>query len=168
MLNADMVHEAGRFSYADSEYLISYADAEHLADLWNAAYPSMREIASGSIAALRTSIKAKSWEVDPSHPQAEVLRKCVSSEQKLRRKLKLAEDLRRDLGQLDRGTHKLCTRSPGSFTVTGAYMAVRNLIRITSLNSGGLPAVFRLAAVLAEAEERLNADRAAWHEANKA
>lgn len=155
MLDADMVHETGHFSYAD---------ADHLADLWNRAYPAMRQIATRYVEGLRRSVEERSWEVDPKHPQAEVLQAMASPEGKVRRRLKLAEDLRRELGQLDRGAHKLCTRSPGSFTVTGAYMAVRNLIRASSLNSEGLGEIFRLAAVLAEAEERVNAERIAWHE----
>lgn len=158
MLTAEIVFETGRFSYAK---------AESLADLWNAAYPLMRAIATRRVEYLRTSVKDKTWEVDPEHPAAEALRQSTPSEAKFRRRLKLAEDLRRELGQLDRGTHKLCTCSPGSFTVTGAYMLVRRLIDITSLSSEGLPAVYRLAAVLAEEEEKVNADRIAWHKKNK-
>lgn len=157
MLDADLVHETGHFSYAD---------AEHLADLWNRAYPAMRKIATGYIEGQRTYIEREGWVIDPTHRHAEVLQAYAVPEGKARRKLKLAEELRRDLGQLDRGTHKLCTRSPGSFTVTGAYMAVRNLISLTSLNSEGLPLIYRLAADLAEAEERVNAARIAWHREN--
>lgn len=158
MVTAEMVHETGYFSYAD---------AEHLADLWNRAYPAMRQIATGYVEGLRLSVERKSWEIDPKHPQAEVLRELATPENKVRRKLKLAEDLRRELGQVDRGTHKLCTRSPGHFTVTGANMTVRNLIRISSLSSEGLGEVFRLAAMLAEAEEKVNAERAEWYRQNK-
>lgn len=154
MLTAELVHETGHFSYAD---------AEHLADLWNRAYPEMRKIVTGYIEGQRAYIEREGWVIDPSHPHAEVLQAYATPEKKVRRKLKLAEDLRRELGQLDRGTHKLCTRSPGGFTVTGAYMAVRNLIRISSLNSEGLAQIFLLAAGLTEAEERVNAMRIAWH-----
>ncbi|MGH8966331.1 MAG: hypothetical protein ACRDXB_13525, partial [Actinomycetes bacterium] len=90
----------------------------------------------------------------------------ATPEKKAHRKLKLAEDLRRDLGQLDRGTHKPCTRSPGCFSVTAAYMAVRNLISLSSLNSEGMASVYRLAAELAEAEERVNEARKEWHRKN--
>ncbi len=154
MVDAEMVHETGHFSYAE---------AEALADLWNGAYPAMRKIATGYVEGLRLSVERRSWEIDPKHPQAEALRSLALPEGKVRRKLKLAEDLRRELGQLDRGTHKLCTCSPGSFTVTGAYMAVRNLISASSLNSDGMSSVYRLAAALAEAEERVNQIRIAWH-----
>jgi hypothetical protein len=151
MLTAELVHETGHFSYAD---------AEHLADLWNRAYPVMRQIATLYIEGQRAYIEREGWVIDPAHPHAEVLQ----AEKKVRRKLKLAEELRRDLGQLDRGTHKMCTRSPGGFTVTGAYMAVRNLLNISSLSSEGLASVFRLAAELAEAEDRVNKARKKWHQ----
>lgn len=154
MLDADLVHETGHFSYAD---------AEHLADLWNHAYPAMRKIATAYIEGMRAYIEREGWVVDPKHPQAEALRTYVLPEGRARRKLRHAEELRRDLGQLDRGTHKPCTRSPGCFSVTSAYMGVRNLIILSSLGSEGLADIYRLAAVLAEAEERLNAERAAWH-----
>jgi hypothetical protein len=155
MLDAELVHETGHFSYAD---------AEHLADLWNRAYPVMRQIATLYIEGMRAYIEREGWVIDPAHRHAEVLQAYTTPEKKARRKLKLAEELRRDLGQLDRGTHKLCTRSPGGFTVTGAYMAVRNLLNISSLSSEGLASVFRLAAELAEAEERVNEARKKWHQ----
>jgi hypothetical protein len=154
MLDAEMIQDGAG---------LWYADAEHLADLWNRAYPTMREIATNNINGLRLSIERKSWEVDPRHPQAEALKSFLPKEERVRRKLKLAEDLRRTLGQVDRGTHKLCTRSPGGFSVTGAYMVVRNLIGISSLSTKGLGDVYRLAAVLADAEEVIIAERAAWH-----
>lgn len=153
MLDADLVYETGHFN--------SYADAEHLADLWNLAYPAMRKIATGCIDGLRSYIEREGWIVDPGHPQAEALKAYATPEAKARRKLRHAEELRRDLGQLDRGTHKPCTRSSGCFSITSAYMAVRSLIGISSLSSEGLADIYRLAAVLAEAEEGLNAERAA-------
>lgn len=154
MLDADTVFETGDFSYAD---------AEHLADLWNTAYPVMREISTRYIAGQRSAIERNAWDVDPKHPAADVLREMTPDEKTYRRKLKRAEELRLVLGQLDRGTHKLCTRSPGGFTVTGAYMAVRSLLNISSLSSPGLAFVYRLAAVLAEAEAGINIRRASQH-----
>jgi hypothetical protein len=154
MVDAEMVFEND---------VLSYAEAEALADLWNAAYPAMREIATRYIESQRAAIKEKAWEVDPKHPQAEALREFTPGEARFRRRLKQVEDIRLTLGQLDRGTHKLCTCSPGRFTVTGAFMAVRSLIRITSLNSPGQQFIYRLAAALAEAEERVNLSRIAWH-----
>ena len=157
MLDVELVHETGHFSYAD---------AEHLADLWNRAYPAMRQISTGYIEGMRKYIEQEGWVIDPAHRHAEVLQAYATPEKKAHRKLKLAEDLRRDLGQLDRGTHKPCTRSPGCFSVTAAYMAVRNLISLSSLNSEGLASVYRLAAELAEAEERVNEARKEWHRKN--
>lgn len=157
MLTADMVYETGHFSYADAEYL---------ADRWNQGYPAMRQIATGYIEGMRTYIEQEKWAIDPDHPHADVLQAYATPENKARRKLKLAEELRRDLGQLDRGTHKPCTRSPGCFSVTAAYMTVRGLIGLTSLNSEGMPSIYRLAADLAEAEERVNEARKQWHQKN--
>lgn len=157
MLTAEIVFDTGRFSYAD---------AEHLADLWNRAYPAMRKVSTGYIEGMRKYIEREGWVIDPNHRYADVLQEQATPEKKARRKLRTAEELRRQLGQLDRGTHKLCTRSPGSFSVTGSYMAVRHLLGISSFSSEGLADVYRLAAVLAEAEEKLNVDRAAWHREN--
>lgn len=159
MLTPELVHETGYFSYGD---------AERLADLWNAAYPAMRQIATRYIEGMRGYVEREGWVVDPAHPQAEALQAYAVPEKKARRKLRLAEDLRRDLGQLDRGTHKPCTRSPGCFSVTAAYLAVRNLIGVSSLNSEGMASVYRLAAELAEAEERVNEARREWHQENSA
>lgn len=155
MLDADLVHETGHFSYAD---------AEHLADLWNRAYPAMRQIITRYIESQREYIERRGWVIDPNHPHAEVLQERATPERKARYRLKLSEELRRDLGQLDRGTHKPCTRSPGCFSVTAAYMAVRSLISHSSLNSEGLADIYRLAAELAEAEERVNEARKKWHQ----
>ena len=156
MLTADMIHE-------NNSGALCYAEADVLADLWNRAYPTMRKIATSYVLQMRVQIDGRAWEVDPSHPAAETLRKMVSSEARLRRKLRYAEDLRRQLGQLDRAAHKPCTRSPGTFTVTGAYMAVRSLLGITSLSTENLALVYKLAATLAELEEEVNRRRAARH-----
>lgn len=155
MLTAELVHETGHFSHSDAEYL---------ADLWNAAYSDMRKIATRYISGMREYIEQEGWVIDPAHPQAETLQAYTTPEKKARRKLRLAENLRRDLGQLDRGTHRPCTRSPGCFSVTAAYMAVRSLIGVSSLSSEGMPQIYRLAAELAEAEERVNEARKKWHQ----
>ena len=49
MLNVELVHDTGLFSYAD---------AEHLADLWNRAYPAMRKIATAYIEGMRAAVDA--------------------------------------------------------------------------------------------------------------
>lgn len=150
MLTPELVHDTGHFGYAD---------AEHLADLWNRAYPAMRKISTGYIESWRKYIEQEGWVIDPSHPKADVLQAYTVPESKARRKLRRAEEVRRDLGQLDRGTHKPCTMSPACFSVTAAYMRVRSLVSLTSLNSEGLPQIYRLLADLAEAEERVNIAR---------
>lgn len=144
MLTADTVHRSGR---------VDRAGAARIADQWNAAYPVMREVATSFIDGMRASIRNESWKVDPKHPHAEFLRQCTPSEADIRARLKSAEDLRRELGQLDRGTHRACTRSVGGFSPSYAYTAVRSLLDLTSLNSTGLAVVYRLMATLSLAHD---------------
>lgn len=134
------------------------ATATRIVDLWNTAYPAMRAIATDRIDAYRRQIRDEAWRIDPDHPHADVLRAYTPTEAQLRRRLKNAEELRRVLGQLDRGTHRACTRSPGGFTVRAAYSAVRALLKVTGLNEQGLSAVYRLAAELADAADDLHRD----------
>lgn len=135
--------------------------ATRIADLWNAAYPTMRATVTARIDAYRGQIREQAWHVDPDHPHADVLRAYTPTEAQLRRRLKNAEALRRQLGQLDRGTHRACTRSPGGFTVLAAYSTVRALLKTTGLNDEGLAAVYRLAAVLADAADDLHRELSA-------
>ncbi|WP_405960772.1 hypothetical protein OG235_27800 [Streptomyces sp. NBC_00024] len=130
--------------------------ATHIADLWNTAYPVMRALATARIDAYRRQISEQAWHIDPNHPHADVLRAYTPTEAQLQRRLKNAEALRLTLGQLDRGTHRACTRSPGGFSVLAAYSAVRALLKTTSLNDEGLSAVYRLAAALADAADDLH------------
>lgn len=153
MLAADTVYDSGR---------VSRATAAAIAEHWNDAYPIMREILTSYIDNMRASINREAWKVDPNHPYAEALRRSAPSEASLRRRLKGAEELRRELGQLDRGTHRACTRSSGGFSPASAYGIVRNLLSLTSLNDTDLAKVYRLAAVLAPVhDERLAALKAA-------
>ncbi|WP_255951593.1 hypothetical protein [Streptomyces odontomachi] len=138
---------------------IDEATATRIAELWNATYPTMRAVATARISAYRTQVAEKAWEVDPNHPHADDLRAFLPTEAKTRRRLKNAETLRRELGQLDRGTHRACTFSPGGFSVFSAYAAVRRLLAATSLNDHGLAAVYGLAAALADASDELMAAR---------
>lgn len=129
--------------------------ATRIAALWNAAYPTMRTIATTRIDAYRRQVRDEAWNIDPNHPHAEALQAHAPTEATIRRRLSNLETLRRELGQLDRGTHRACTRSPGGFSTLSAYSAVRALLGATSVNDHGLAAVYQLAAVLAEtAEER--------------
>lgn len=137
--------------------------ATRINDRWNAAYPTMRAIATGRINNYRHQIRNEAWKVDPNHPHAEALQAYTPSEATLRRRLANLEDLRRALGQLDRGTHRACTRSPGGFSINSAYAAVRALLNATSLNDPDLAAVYDLAAVLATATDEWRRDMAARH-----
>ncbi|MEU6279481.1 hypothetical protein [Streptomyces sp. NPDC047028] len=127
---------------------IDEATAAQVADLWNAAYPTMRAILTGRIDSYRTQIRDEAWIVDPSRPNADVLQAYAPSEAKVRRGLKRMEELRRDLGQLDRGTYRACTRSPGGFDLTSAYWAVRYVLNASSNSTRDLASVYHLAAVL--------------------
>lgn len=124
-----------------------------IADLWNTAYPTMRAIATNRINAYRTQVRDEAWRIDPNHPHADTLRAYTPTEATIRRRLKNTETLRRELHQLDNGTHHACTRSPAGFTTGAAYTAVRALLDATTLNDRGLAAVYRLAAVLADAAD---------------
>lgn len=131
------------------------ATAPAIATLWNTAYPTMRTIAGTRITVYRTQIRDRVWEIDPTEPNADLLRAYTPTEKQLRRSLKDIENLRRTLHQLDNGTHRACTRSPGSFSLFAAYSAVRCLLATTSLNTHGLAPIYQLAAALATAcEER--------------
>jgi hypothetical protein len=136
--------------------------AAEIAGLWNDAYPVMRKIATSYVDSMRDYVEREGWVVDPGHPHAEVLQAYATPEGKARRKLKYGEELRRELGQLDRGTHRPCTRSPGCFSVTAAYSRVRGLLGISSLSTPGMGSVYRLAAALADAEEVVNEARKNW------
>lgn len=135
--------------------------ADRIATHWNAAYPIMRALATNRINAYRRQVRDEAWKVDPSHPHAEAIQAFTPSEATVRRRLANLEALRRALGQLDRGTHRACTRSPGGFSVLSAYSAVRALLGATSVNDEGLAAVYQLAAVLAEAAEERHRELAA-------
>lgn len=125
-----------------------------ITDLWNAAYPTMRTIATNRINAYRRQIHDQVWNIDPNEPNADILRAYTPTETAIRRSLKDIEDLRRILGQLDRGTHRACTRSPGGFSTLSAYAAIRCLLAATTLNDHGIADIYRLAAVLSEAVEQ--------------
>ncbi|MFD8025437.1 hypothetical protein ACFV6G_34125 [Streptomyces lavendulae] len=99
--------------------------AQRLVEHWSAAYPAMRTILDTVITAQR---KAQRPTVD----------------------LRRLEDTRRELGQMDRGTHRLCTRSAPSFSPTSAAWLVRNVIAVTYVAHPDASAIYRLAAELAD------------------
>ena len=114
-----------------SNPLIDEATAERVATLWNAAYPGMRELLTTVIDAQRNYLSEK----HDSQLQAEIKRH---------------EETRRALGQLDRGTYRGCTRSPGMFDTWGALSAIRRLPLPTGSKHGG--SIYRLAAELSDIE----------------
>ena len=140
---------------------IDDATAAAIAELWNAAYPTMRAIATHRINAYRQQIEDQAWHIKPNHPRADILRPFLPTEANIRRRLKNTEDLRRTLHQLDNGTHRACTRSPGSFSIHSAYAAVRSLLGATSLNDHQLAGAYRLAAALADASDERHRELAA-------
>lgn len=149
MLNAAIVRGVGN---------LDDACAIRIADRWNIAYPIMRALVTERIEAERESLRRKIWNVDPTHPHADLLRATAPTEDTVRSRLKRYEELRRVLGQLDRGTHRACTRSSGGFSVSSAYAAVRGALQASSLN-GDLSAVYELAAALSQVCEE---QRLAW------
>lgn len=124
-----------------------------IAEHWNTAYPAMRAITTNRITTHRRHIHSQAWVIDPNHPHADALRTYTPTEAQTRRRLTNTEHLRRTLHQLDNGTHRACTRSTGSFSPRAAYTAVRALLGITSANDHDLGAIYRLAAVLADASD---------------
>ncbi len=138
---------------------LSYSQATQVAELWNEAYQVMRQVTADRIKGYRDYIAREGWKADPARPDADFRRAFTTSEADARQNLRLAEDLRRALGQLDRGTHKPCTQSPGAFTLSGAYGAVRDALALTSPDTDGLEPVYLLAAALAGSHDLLNAER---------
>lgn len=110
---------------------IDEATAGRIAALWNAAYPGMREMLTTVIDGQRSYLN--------EHPDSSV-----------RAEIKRHEETRLALGQLDRGTYRGCTRSPGMFDTWGALSAIKRLPMPTGSKHGGN--VYRLAAELSDVE----------------
>lgn len=110
--------------------------AQQIADQWNIAYPHMRAALTAVIGAHR--YLAESATSDDAKTTAT-------------RNMKDAERVRRELGQLDRGSLRMCTRdSVGGFSVIGALSVVRHAIDAFSWESPHLGDTYRLAAALAD------------------
>ncbi|MFJ9427571.1 hypothetical protein [Streptomyces sp. NPDC101249] len=139
--------------------------AADIAELWNAAYPTMRDIVTGNINGDRQRITDRVWDIDPASPGAAWMLDRTPTERQLRHRLRTFEALRRTLGQLDRGTHKACTRSPGGFSVSSAYSAVQDTLNAAGTRSQGMEAVYTLAAALAYTVEALQRAWAAKQDA---
>lgn len=111
---------------------ISDEEAAQVVDLWTTAYPAMRQILDTVIRANRAT----------DRPVVDVNRLVR---------------VRRELGQMDRGTHRPCTQSPPGFSPWQAFRMVRAVADVTSSGSPDAGAIYRLVAALAD----LTADMAA-------
>ncbi|MET9466606.1 hypothetical protein ABZY44_17715 [Streptomyces sp. NPDC006544] len=106
--------------------------AQRIADHWNPVYPVMRRT-------LDTVIKAQRAAERPTVDVAKL------------------ELVRRALGQLDRGTFKGCTRSPGYFSVYHALRHVDEVLKVTYSGDPDKGAIYRLAGVLADTNAHTDA-----------
>ncbi|MER7761347.1 hypothetical protein [Streptomyces sp. NPDC097619] len=121
---------------------ISDDQAQHIADHWNPVYPAMRRILDTVIKAQRAA----------DRPTVDVAR---------------LELVRRGLGQLDRGTFKGCTRSPGYFSVHHAIRHVHGVLKVTYSGDPDKGAIYRLAGVLADTNAHTDAAASTYFAAEK-
>ena len=110
---------------------VDEATAVYIADLWNTAYPGMRATLTDEI---------KRVEADDEHSdhwKGHTIR---------------ARNTRKRLAQLDNGTYRGCTRSPGGFDISGALTEVSMLVHMRAGNLAGTNDgnVFRLLAELSD------------------
>ncbi|GGS47989.1 hypothetical protein [Streptomyces violaceus] len=133
--------------------------AADIANRWNAAYPTMRTILTTSINSIRDRIQREGWNL------ADLPKSDQGSSKDLGAKVARLEGLRRSLGQLDRGTYRGCTRSPGGFSPVSAYWAVRDVLAATSISDRNLAAVYELAAILSFVSDARQRELAARHSA---
>lgn len=99
--------------------------AAQVTALWTAAYPAMREILDSVIRVQRGA----------DRPTVDI--------PGLGR-------IRRELGQMDRGTYRACTHGEPAFSPASAYGLIRGVLDVTSLGSPHAGDIHRLAAVLAD------------------
>jgi hypothetical protein len=127
---------------------VDEAAATYIADLWNTAYPGMRADLTDEIK--RTAPFAETGDENSDHWKGHLLR---------------AKNTRKRLAQLDNGTFKGCTRSPGGFSVSGALSEVSALVHMRAghlarPNDGN---VFRLLAELSDSTAARHAELEAEH-----
>ncbi|WP_424893456.1 hypothetical protein [Streptomyces sp. XH2] len=99
--------------------------AARVVELWNAAYPGMREI-------LDTVIRAKR---EAHQPSTDIER---------------LEQVRRELGQMDRGTYRDCKRGPAVFRPSASWGHLLRVLKATPIGSPHAGSIHRLAAELAD------------------
>ncbi|WP_330335786.1 hypothetical protein OHS33_39325 (plasmid) [Streptomyces sp. NBC_00536] len=114
--------------------------AQRITGHWNAVYPRMREILTSAIDAQRAA------EQPSGDPRPALVRELWPATADLA----MLEGVRRDLGQLDRGTFKDCACSTGAFSVGEARDRVHQVLNITSTGDPALGAIYRLAGELAD------------------
>ncbi|MGC4891068.1 hypothetical protein [Micromonospora sp. DT227] len=119
--------------------------AHTIAHHWNTAYPHMR-------AALTRWIEARRHQLTTANDADQ----AIAHEE-----IKNRERLRREIGQLDRGTFRQCTRSPGCFSTSAALSLVPQVIDTACWYDPGLAHMYRLAAVLVDAINAKHADHQA-------
>lgn len=113
--------------------------AHRIAELWNTAYPHMRAALTAVIDGNRQYLaEADRWQLSDEAKAATAQR------------IRDTERVRRELGQLDRGALRTCSRSMGGFSVSGALILVTRAIDAFSVGSPHLGDAYRLAASLAD------------------
>lgn len=123
--------------------------AARISELWNLAYPDLREALTNVISNRRDHLR-KAEQAEPLSQEAK-----SSAAQYIKR----MEETRRALGQLDRGTYRGCTRSPGAFTANSALSAVSRALKAVPFGSPHAGNAYRLAGELADAVAAQNAKR---------
>ncbi|MDL4815483.1 hypothetical protein [Actinomadura opuntiae] len=113
---------------------LSEAAAQYLTDLWNTAYPHMRTDLTEVIAAHRNASLRR-----PGRQRTETAKE-----------IRRYESVRRELGQLDRGTHRPCSRSEPRFSLFAATNAVRHALDALPVDSPHAGDIYRLAAELSD------------------
>ncbi|MFK0203460.1 hypothetical protein [Streptomyces lavendulae] len=122
---------------------ISEDQALRVVELWTIAYPEMRTI-------LDRVIKAQREFEKPT------------------RDVKQLEQVRLELGQLDRGNYRGCTRGGPMFSAYAAHGAVHDVLNVTPLGHPGAGGVYRLAGELADLSAATDARIRARDEARAA
>lgn len=113
--------------------------AQRIADQWNLAYPHMRAALTAAIAGHRAFLATTEQRFLTEERQAEATQFIKDRQQ-----------VRRELGQLDRCVFQQCTRSPGGFSLTAALAALPAVLDAFPYGAAHLGDVYRLAAVLAD------------------
>ncbi|MGJ5826031.1 hypothetical protein [Streptomyces ossamyceticus] len=129
---------------------IDEATATYIADLWNTAYPGMRATLTEEIKRVTPFAEANDEHSD--HWKGHAIR---------------AKNTRKRLAQLDNGTYRGCTRSPGGFSISGALTEVSAIVHmrtgyLAGPNDGN---VYRLLAELSDSTAARHAQLAAVSDA---